>query len=212
MTELQKKIQEELGSATNSGVEDLSQPAFIETEIRSVERGLKTSLYLTLFFIGNLTFQVFDKLVTSGEVHLFSTLFLFSCWAVCFLFLHNWMNKKRRLAYLKLLLSYHKQELDYNSWLVESKNQFWGWLWKLTVGNSKALNDLERKRQTKRLFFLTNIAMVLTFLFSAYLGNTIMVFTTPILMLLSVLTFLDWQIHSYYFKLINLQFYEGEKT
>ncbi|KYG75713.1 hypothetical protein [Roseivirga spongicola] len=209
MTELQNKILEELGKTTQSGVEDLRHSEFVETEIRSVQNGLKTNFYLTLFFIITFIFKVFDQLLPSGELGIISIFFLLISWSVCLLFFYNWVTKKKRLALLRLLRCSFNQSIDFDSWLVECKNQFWGWLWKLTVANSKVLSDLERKRQNKRLFFFTNIALVLTFLTSAYLGNTIMVFATPIIMLLSALTFLDWQIHSYYFKLVNLQYYNG---
>lgn len=209
MTELQSKILEELGATTQSGVKDLSEPQFVKTEMDAVERNLKPHLYSTIYFTFVFSFQLFSGLLESPDgIIEFQIIFSLLGWGACLYFFHTWIKKKKRLALLELLQSCYAREIDLDNWLVKNRRPFSGLFSTLFVSKSKNLNDMERLRQSKYMFFITQAAMLLAFTFMAVNGNTVMVYTSPVLMLLTALVFIDWKVQSYFYSLSVFSNYE----
>lgn len=209
MTELQSKILEALGSTTQSGVEDLSEPQFVKTEMNAIERSLKPHLYSTIFFAVAFSFQLLTSLIERpGEISLIRIAFSFLGWAACLFFFNSWVKKKKSLALLELLSSSYTGEIDLNEWLSKNKKPFTGIFSTLFISKSKSLNEIERLRQSKYMFFITQTAMLVAFTAMAIDGSSIMAYTSPVLMLLTVLIFLDWKVQSYFYSLQVFSNYE----
>lgn len=209
MTELQHKILEELGTHTQSGVEDLSKPQFVKTEMDAIERSLKPHLYFTIFFTLTFSFQLLTSLIVRPEeISLIRITFSFLGWAACLYFFQSWIKKKKRLALLELLKSSYSDEIDLDNWLSKNKKPFSGIFSTLFISKSKSLNQIERLRQSKYMFFITQVAMLIAFTAMAFNGNGIMAYTAPVFMLLTPLVFIDWKVHSYFYSLQVFNNYE----
>lgn len=209
MTELQSKILEELGPTTQSGVKDLSEAQFVKTEIDAIKRSLKPHLYSTIFFTFVFSFQLLATLIERPEaINLIRIVFSFLGWAACLYFFNSWVNKKKSLALLELLSSSYTGEIDLNEWLSKNKKPFTGIFSTLFISKSKSLNEMERLRQSKYIFFITQAAMLIAFTAMAIDGNNVMAYTSPIFMLLTPLVFIDWKVHSYFYSLQVFSNYE----
>ncbi|NVJ48055.1 MAG: hypothetical protein HWE07_13045 [Cytophagia bacterium] len=209
MTELQSKILEGLGSTTQSGVKDLSEAQFVKTEIDAIERSLKPHLYSTIFFTLAFSFQLFASLIERPEeISLIRITFSFLGWAACLYFFQSWIKKKKRLALLELLKSCYSDEIDLDNWLSKNKKPFSGIFSTLFISKSKSLNEIERLRQSKYMFFITQAAMLIAFTAMAFDGNSIMAYASPVFMLLTPLVFIDWKVHSYFYSLQVFSNYE----
>jgi len=202
MTELQNRILEELGSTTQSGVYDLSEPEFVKTEMDAVQRNLKPHLYSTIFFTIVFSFQLLSGLLESPEVtSRFQIIISFLGWGACLYFFHTWIKKKKRLALLELLYTTYSNQPDLDHWLNKNKKPLSGIFSTMFISKSKRLNDIERLRQSKFMFFITQAAMLVAFTFLAINGSHVMAYTSPVFMLLTVLVFLDWKVQSFIYSL-----------
>ena len=210
MTELQKKILATLGPNTYSGVKDLSEPTFIETEIRSIEKSLEFHLYGTLLYSFIFIFQVFNTLKDWPEKSIIYLIIYFSQWLVSLYFLHTWFKKKQSQKFLKLLLATHLKKVNIEEWVLSHQQIISGWFWPFYSKKRNSLELLEERRKTKLLHFITELILVGSFTFMAINKGGPMVYGVPLCMGLSILTFLDWKVHTYIFTIKNLTFYSPE--
>lgn len=211
MTELQQKILANLGSNTNSGVKDLSETAFIETEIRSLENGLRFHLYGTLLYAFIFIFQIFIAIKNLPEKGIIYLIIYLAFWLISLYFLNTWFNKKQRIKLLKLLLSTHYEQVNLENWVESNRQIMKGWFWNWNSPKSKNLEGLGENSHSKLMFFITQLVLVFTFTYMAADNKGPMVYGATLCMVNTTLTFLDWKLHTYLFLIKNLTFYSQEQ-
>ena len=168
----------------------------------AIERSLKPHLYFTIFFTLTFSFQLLTSLIVRPEeISLIRITFSYLGQAACLYFFQQCIKKKKRLALLELLKSSYSDEIDLDNWLSKNKKPFSGIFSTLFISKSKSLNQIERLRQSKYMFFITQVAMLISFTAMAFNGNGIMAYTAPVFMLLTPLVFIDWKVHSYFYSL-----------
>lgn len=212
MTELQQKILANLGSNTNSGVQDLSETAFIETEIRSLENGLRFHLYGTLLYAFIFIFQIFIAIKNWPEKGIIYLIIYLAFWLISLYFLNTWFNKKQRIKLLKLLLSTHYEQVNLENWVESNRQIMKGWFWNWNSPKSKNLEGLGENRHSKLMFFITQLVLVFTFTYMAADNKEPMVYGAALSMVTTIFTFLDWKLHTYLFLIKNLTFYSHEQV
>lgn len=176
----------------------MDQPEFIDTEIRALKKGLKSHFGFCIFFSLIAGANLFTDLTYNSDsndwIYIISSL---SIWFLCLFFFHNWFNKRKKVALLRLLKESQYGNEDLESWYEKEKDILQ--MKVLTKNTAKAsYQALGSTVSQKRIFFIAQMIVFFLFIQRAAVSSDVLFSVISLVMMLVVtISLIDFKYTQY---------------